>query len=241
MSKKSRKSQANPTPPAQAPVTSTPVGRRALFIGAAIVLLLAFVVGTLVYKTEKEQASKQVATTNGALLASEDSPALGSAGARVHIVEFLDPACETCAVFYPQVKNLMAENPDRIRLSIRHVPFHKGSDQVVRILEAARSQGKYWQALEAAFRTQDRWVVNHAVQADRVWPSFEGIGLDLDRIRADMNAPEIGRRIEKDLADARVLGVIKTPEYFVNGRPLPSFGLEQLKGLVKEELQAAYP
>jgi hypothetical protein len=32
--------------------------------------------------------------------------------------------------------------------------------------------------------------------------------------------------------------VTKTPEYFVNGRPLPSFGFEQLRTLVDEELAA---
>jgi hypothetical protein len=31
-----------------------------------------------------------------------------------------------------------------------------------------------------------------------------------------------------------------TPEYFVNGRPLTSFGQQQLLDLVREELQKAY-
>ena len=82
------------------------------------------------------------------------SPTLGNPDAKVHIVEFLDPACETCAAFYPEVKKLMAANPDRIRLSVRHVPFHNGSDQVVRILEAARDQGKYRPTLEALLASQ---------------------------------------------------------------------------------------
>ena len=52
--------------------------------------------------------------------------------------------------------------------------------------------------------------------------------------------PEIARRIEQDLADARTLKVTQTPEYFVNGRPLPTWGLEHLQALVREEVQAAY-
>lgn len=43
------------------------------------------------------------------------------------------------------------------------------------------------------------------------------------------------------MADARALGVTKTPGFFVNGRPLPRFGLEELQTLVKEELRGAYP
>jgi hypothetical protein len=38
----------------------------------------------------------------------------------------------------------------------------------------------------------------------------------------------------------RLLGVTKTPEYFVNGRPMPRFGLEELHGLVKEAFGGAY-
>ena len=70
-------------------------------------------------------------------------------GAKVHIVEFLDPACETCALFFPMVKQWMAEVPGDIRLSVRHVAFHSGADYAVRILEASRKQDKYWQTLEA--------------------------------------------------------------------------------------------
>lgn len=217
------------------------MNRTKIFIATVIALLLVFVVGTLLYKNEKAQSRQQAVTKDRAVLASDESPTLGKADAKVHIVEFLDPACETCATFYPNVKKLLAENPDRIRLSVRHVPFHRGSGYVVRILEAARSQGKYWQTLEAIFASQDRWAVQHAVQADLVLPSLGGVGLDLDRLRKDMDAPEVSRRMEQDLGDARALGVTKTPEFFVNGRPLPSFGLEEFQSLVREELRRAYP
>ena len=45
--------------------------------------------------------------------------------------------------------------------------------------------------------------------------------------------------IAQDLADAQTLNVTKTPEFFVNGKPLPSFGYEQLKTLVDEALISA--
>jgi len=217
------------------------MNRTNIFIATGMALLLVFVVGTLLYKNEKAQSQQQAVTKGRAALASDHSPTLGKADAKVHIVEFLDPACEACATFYPNVKKVLAENPDRIRLSVRHVPFHRGSDYLVRILEAARSQGKYWQTLETIFASQDRWAVQHAVQADLVWPSLDGVGLDLERVRNDMDAPEVSRRMEQDLGDARALGVTKTPEFFVNGRPMPSFGLEEFQSLVREELRRAYP
>ena len=167
------------------------------------------------------------------------SPALGNAGAPVVIVEFLDPACETCRAFYPLVKQMMAANPDLIRLVLRHAPFHDGSDKVVAVLEAARKQGKFWQALEALLAAQPGWVMQHKPQVALVWQHLEGLGLDLERMRADMASPEIASLIAQDLADARTLGVTKTPEFFVNGRPLPEFGYEQLKKLVDDAVNEA--
>jgi protein-disulfide isomerase len=158
----------------------------------------------------------------------------------VHIVEFLDPACETCALFFPVVKQLMAENPNRIRLSIRHVPFHAGSEYVVRLLEASRAQDKYWQTLEALLASQAQWAPHHTVQPALVGPAIAGVGLDEARLVAAMNAPEVARRAQQDLDEAKALKVTATPEYFVNGRRLPSFGYQQLLDLVQEELQRAY-
>jgi protein-disulfide isomerase len=65
-------------------------------------------------------------------------------------------------------------------------------------------------------------------------------GLDLDKIKTDMNDPAIAKIIEQDLADAKTLNVRKTPGFFVNGRPLQDFGYQQLKELVESEIKAVY-
>jgi protein-disulfide isomerase len=241
MSRKSKRNQKPQEPPAQQESPRGGIGRKALFVTAAVAVLVAVAGGIFFYQGQSAKSAQQAAANNRELLASGDSPAVGNADAKVHIVEFLDPACETCAVFYPHVKKLMADNPGKIRLSVRHLPFHKGSEHVVRILEASRSQGKYWQTLEAVFASQGRWTMNHQAYPERVWPELAGTGLDLDRVRSEMNSAQIAARMERDFADARMLGVSQTPEYFVNGRPMPSFGLEELQALVKEELRAAYP
>ena len=120
--------------------------------------MVAFVGATLVYKSEKTKQTTEIVERGQGNLVRFHSPTLGNPNAKVHIVEFLDPACETCRAFYPHVKRIMADNPDKVRLSIRHVPFHNGSDYVVKVLEASRRQGKYWQALEALLASQPNWA-----------------------------------------------------------------------------------
>ena len=212
--------------------------QKTLFIVAVAVLLLAFIIAALVFTAQKKDQAAQHVVANSSALMRMHSPTHGKADAPVVIVEFFDPACGTCAEFYPRVKEMMAANPDRIRLVLRYAPFHPGSDKVVAMLEAARKQGKLWPALEELFATQADWVVNHTAQPEQAWKHMERLGLNMAQMQADMMAPEVGQIIAQDLDDAHSLNVTMTPEYFVNGRPLPEFGLEQLKTLVEEELAA---
>ena len=237
MSRKSQRNRATPERPV--PQASRP-NRRGIVIGAVVAALLAVLVGTLLFKGDRSQTSPGTSNANHDPLASAQSPMLGDAAARVHIVEFIDPACETCAQFFPLVKQLLAENPDRIRLSIRHVAFHDGSDYPVRLLEASRKQDKYVPTLEALLASQAQWAPHHTVQPDLVLQAIAGVGLNIEQLMLDMNSPEVAQRMEQDRNDAVALKVTATPEYFVNGRPMPSFGLQQLQTLVSEALQSAY-
>jgi protein-disulfide isomerase len=240
MSRKTARNKPNPER-GQSGKPSTPEAKQGfrwgLLIGAVAVVLFVVLAGKLLFSSKATQPSPTAGAANAAALASEHSPTLGDAGAAVHIVEFIDPACETCAQMYPYVKQMLADNPGRIRLSVRHVPFHQGAEFVVRLLEASRAQDRYWQTLEALLATQAQWAPHHTVQPDLVWPAIAGVGLDVERLKADMSTTAVAERMQRDVDDARALKVTATPEYFVNGRPLPSFGLQQLQDLVSEALR----
>ena len=235
----SRKTQRNAPTPAATPAPAPKRGAKALIAIAA--LAVAIVGGTLAYTSSNQSSAAAAATSKLALLQRDHAPRKGEAQARVHIVEFFDPACGACAQFYPFVARLMADNPGKVQVTLRHVPFHKGADEVVKILEAARNQDRYWVVLERLLQTQEQWTVNHVVKSERVWPLLAGGPVDVERLRAEMGSPEIAARMKQDMEDARALSVTMTPEFFVNGRPLPSFGYEQLQALVGEELKKQYP
>ena len=212
------------------------MNRKILAIASAIGLMVAFVAAVLIYNGKQEAAARQLAEANRAALMRMHAPTLGKQDAPVVIVEFLDPACETCRAFYPLVKEMMAANPEKIRLVLRYAPFHNGSDKVVAVLEAARKQGKFWPTLEALLASQAEWAPHHTPQVALVWKHLEGVGLNMEQMTFDLTAPEIGQVIAQDLADARALNVTKTPGFFVNGKPLTTFGYEPLKKLVNDAL-----
>jgi protein-disulfide isomerase len=213
--------------------------RNILIAAAAGILVLVLITAVLNVKEEAPQAQEAqgLDDTISRALASEGAPTMGEADARVHIVEFLDPACETCALFFPMVKNWMKEVPGQIRLSVRHVAFHEGADHAVRVLEASRSQGKYWETLEALLASQRMWTQHHRVLPEQIGPAIADVGLDMEQLQADMNSMQVLQRFEQDKRDAITLRISKTPTYYVNGRPLPSFGAQQLADLVREELE----
>jgi len=213
--------------------------QKSIVVAAAVFLVLVFGLGAVYYQNQKAEKAAQTAKENAVALLRAHSPSFGNISAPVHIVEFLDPACGTCRDFYPRVKQLMAAHPGKIRVSVRYAPFHTGSDQVVRVMEAARNQGLFKETLEALFASQELWVRNHTAHLDLIWPSLSGIGLDMERLKADMVRPEVAQLIQQDLVDANTLDVTMTPEFFVNGKPLPSFGFEELKKLVEDALAEA--
>jgi protein-disulfide isomerase len=167
------------------------------------------------------------------------SPVIGAANAPVTIVEFFDPSCEACRAFYPIVKQIMAQYPNDVRLVLRYTPLHEGSDEAVRILETARRQNLFEPVLEALLAQQPQWAVHGAPQLDRAWTVAGGAGLDVTQAREAMMAAPITAALNQDIADARTLGISGTPTFFVNERPLPSFGPQQLYDLVRAEVEAA--
>ncbi|MDH3973486.1 MAG: DsbA family protein [Deltaproteobacteria bacterium] len=211
-----------------------------LVIGSVLLMVLIFAIAAFIYNSRQTQKQIKQATEQSGALIRAHSPRKGNPDAKVTIVEFMDPACETCAKFHPFVKKLMASHPGKVNLVIRYAAFHQGSDLMVKILEAVKKQGKFWEVLEKMFETQPYWASHHNPQPQAFWNYLQRSGFDMAYLEKAINDPEIIKVLERDQADIRRLGVNKTPTFFVNGKPLPSFGYEQLATLVNAEVAANY-
>ena len=208
---------------------------------SCLVLVLIFVFGSSYYKGQQTEKFGFMAKENASTFVREHSQTLGSDDAKVYIVEFMDPACETCAAFSPFVKQMMDANPGKIKLVLRYAPFHDGADYFVKILEAAKKQGKYWETLDIMFKSQPYWASHNNPQPQQIWQFLPMAGLDVEQLKKDMTDPAIVKIIEQDIADAKTLNVHKTPGFFVNGKPLQTFGYQQLQQLIESEIKANYP
>ncbi len=215
--------------------------RKLLALAVLLILGLAFYFGMDAYRDRTQAEQDTRIAVEGSRLVRMHTPIIGPQNAPVTIVEFFDPACETCRAFYPIVKQIMAQHPDKVRLALRYAPFHHGSDQVVKLIEAARKQGLYTPVLEALLATQPEWADHAAPNIGIAFEAAARAGLDMERARQDMETPEIQAVLAQDIEDLTALQVSKTPTFFVNGRSLPSFGPEQLARLVAEEVGKVQP
>lgn len=211
------------------------MNRRALTLGTGALALTAFGAAAWLYQGE---VAGPAATGQDDIYVRPHSPVIGKADARVTLVEFFDPSCEACRSFHPILGQILARHPDEVRLVLRYAPFHEGSDEAVRILEAARLQGRFEAVLDALFARQPEWAIHGAPNLDRAWQIAGIAGLDLNRARQDAQRPQIDRVLEADTADLQVLQVRQTPTFFVNKRPLLSFGPRQLYDLILSEIDA---
>lgn len=216
------------------------LNKKNLFIATSAFLVVLFAVATWVYNDAKREALNFLAKENKELFMRDYSPRFGNPEAKVYLTEFLDPECESCRRFYPEVKSILKEFDGKVQLVVRYAPFHHNSKHAIAVLEATKEQDKYWESLEMLFHYQPYWADHHNPKPELVFDYLIQIGLDIDKLKKDMQAPKIQKIIEQDLSDLRTLNVRGTPTFFINGRALENFSVMSLREMIASEVKRVY-
>ena len=213
------------------------MNRRLVVMGTLVFAISLFAVFWLM---QERSAPSDVAAAApaGSALIRPHSPVLGPEDAPVTIVEFFDPACEACRAFHPVLADIRERHSDQVRIVMRYAAFHEGSDTVIRLLEAARRQALFEPVLDALLEAQPAWAQHGNPQLDIAWQAAGEAGLDLERAREIIDDAEIDAVLEQDAADVNTVGVQRTPTFFVDGRPLQRFGADELKDMVRLQVEA---
>ncbi|WP_148863323.1 DsbA family protein [Marinobacter fonticola] len=208
---------------------------RTLVVSLVLLCLAIFAAAFVLY--DRSEGTNEPAVVEKTPLVRDYSPVIGPEDAPVTIVEFFDPSCEACRAMYPYVKQIMAAYPDKVRLVLRYVLFHKGSEEAVRILETAREQAIYEPVLDAVMEAQPQWHDDPDVTA--AWDAAKSAGLDVEAARASMNSSEIDDIIQQDAADVKAVGISGTPTFYVNGEQLSRLGPQELYDLVSSKVESS--
>ena len=208
------------------------MNRRALLIGASALGLAAFGGGAFLMKrrrrAEAEAAAGETPAADPTLLVRPYSPTFGPADAPVTLIEFFDPSCEACRAYHPVVQEIRRQFPTQVRVVLRYTVFHEGSDEAVRILEAARMQDRFEPVLDALLEQQPGCAVHGSPQMDVAWEIAAAAGLDVERAESDRLFPGITGTLNQDSADVEALGIRQTPTFYVNEKRLENFSPDSL-------------
>ena len=147
-----------------------------------------------------------------------DSPSRGPADAPVTIIVFSDFECPHCRHAMPLLERALEKFSPRVRLVHKFYPLrqHSNAEGAARAAIAAQNQGKYWEMERMLFGHQSELGES---DLDRY---AKQLGLDMQRFRADLKAPQTTKTLERDHADGERAGLSGTPFILVNGREFDS-------------------
>ncbi len=208
-----------------------------LVLGTLVILVLLFVGLGYFYKNN-ETKKEEVATLNkGSSLVRDHSIKFGENKKNISIVEFLDPECESCALFHPIMRKVYKEYHQDVQLVVRYMTNHKNSKFAIRILEASRVQNKYAEVLSVIFEKQPIWAEHNNEKPELLWEFLAQIPeLDINKLKEDSKNQKIDEIMDMDMADARELNVRGTPTIFVNEKRLSVLSQKDLFDLVEAEI-----
>ncbi len=173
---------------------------------------------------EARQAEAQAATAasvlteeRGTLERDPNAPILGNPDGDVTIVEFFDYNCPYCKRAMPEVNALMAEDTN-VRLVLREWPIlSEGSAFAARAALASRQQGKYAEMHDALMTMRGK------VEPEAVLRIAAEVGLDVEKLKIDMQSPEVEEHIATSMRLAEALGFNGTPSFVVGDQLIPGF------------------
>ncbi len=167
------------------------------------------------------------------------SPSYGNMLARVIVVEWFDPECESCRMIHPMLKKIISDYKDRVYFVLRYMPYHKNSMFAAAALEEAREFGKYDEALDILFEKQPEWGNHHEPRPDLIPEYLSILGIPKSKLNKSYLLEKHSKKIKMDEADGRNVGVRGTPTFFVNGKMLLELGYEPIKQAIETELEKA--
>ena len=160
------------------------------------------------------------------------TPVGGNPQGDATIVEFFDYRCPYCKQVLPSLQTLLKED-HKLRFVYKEMPvLGPQSVTAARAALAAQRQGKYEGFHNAMMATTGQ------ITDETVYRVAGSVGLDVDRLKRDMSAPEIEQILKANLALAGALNIRGTPGFIVGNRIVPgAVELDSLRNMIADARQ----
>ena len=139
----------------------------------------------------------------------------GPAGAPYELLMYGDFQCPYCTAAQGPLRRVRERLGDQLRFAFRHFPIeekHPDARRAAEAAEAAAAQGAFWEMHDALYASGGR------LHEDEIVAAAARLGLDAERLRAELRAGTHGPRVDADRRSGERSGVTGTPGFFANGR-----------------------
>jgi protein-disulfide isomerase len=176
-----------------------------------------------------EQGKTLLASLRNDLVDDPNAPVRGNPSGDVTLVEFFDYRCPYCRQVEPFLQALI-KNDHGLRVVVKELPIlGPASVYAARVALAANKQGKYEQFHAAVMSKRSN------LDEATLLRLAEDSGLTLDRLRTDMNSPDVDAEIKRTTEIAKTLRLTGTPAFIVGTELIPgATDLETLQALLDE-------
>lgn len=182
-------------------------------------------------ETAEDSAKQKVAIKDNAdqIFRSSLDLVAGNPNGKVTMVEFFDYNCGYCKRAMPDVMRMVEEDKD-LKLVMKEFPIlGPGSLVAAKAALASKKQGKYWDFHLALLGHEGQ------VAADSVMEIAKSVGLDVAKLKTDMESEEIDAILEANMSLAQKLGIQGTPAFIIDETLIPgAIGFEGLTASVKQ-------
>ena len=160
-----------------------------------------------------------------------NSPARGPDNAPVTLTVFSDFQCPYCSRLVPFVDEVLAKNPDKVRIVFKQFPLRMHNFALPAALAslAARDQGKFWPMHDLLFANSSQ------LSDEKIRSLAQQVGLDLARFDKDRNDKRLRDEVQRDLELGQKAGVQGTPTVFINGKLLRDRSLPNVQAIIDRE------
>jgi protein-disulfide isomerase len=135
--------------------------------------------------------------------------------AELELVEYGDFQCPYCTAAYPILKRVRDQLESRLLFAFRSFPLrdiHPDAQRAAEAAEAAAAQGAFWQMHDRMYESRG------ALSREDLISYAAELGLDSDRVGADLDSGVHMARVQRDVDSGLAGGVTGTPGFFIGGR-----------------------
>ena len=174
-----------------------------------------------------DKASAALAARRHEVFDDPDAPVAGNPRGNASLVEFFDYRCPYCKQVEPSLDALLSQDR-QLRLVYKEFPvLGPESVSAARAALAARKQDKY-DAMHHALM-----ALKGQIDEAALFKVAGSVGLDVERLKRDMAAPDIDRMLKANINLAGALDIRGTPGFVVGNEIVPgAVSLDALKQLI---------